>query len=997
MPSLLETQFPIAQLSLESYKERKANHGQILKPLGKWWGEKPLVLTRAIIIASLFEASSDPERWPDDLEVFLRLMCMDSAGMWKRKIQNLPVGLCFEAAREDEKDLFIAGLEKWKAARGEEGKARRDALEKRVFYSLPFPEKREYCCRVEEIDGPPEESWAEINAYCGTSARTINEWISQMSLRRFGHLLRVGDSFCGSGSIPYEAAEIGCETYASDLNPASACLAWGALNIVGGDPEMRANLEACQEKMFKDVNREVLKLGFETSEEGWRLEAALYCLEVLVPQWDGWRIPLSPTWLVAPKTKTWVELIPNPETKRFNFKVRQGGEGYTDSRSGTKRDSDIVCPQSLWGILHKDGKTQNATRRLAISSLLSVAGGLRKWEKSDFSPRDTDFYGERLYCLKWQRLVKVKRGNKMVDKIETVYREPTEHDLAVESKIAETVCKNLEEWQNQGWIPSWRIQDGRETSRLNRERGWTHWHHLFTPRQLLLNRIISKAIGGIQDSNLRRGLMLSLGKVLNQNARLSGWSPRMDVEKTDRVFVNQALNPMTNYGARGLHDLKRQLCPKFSGTAYPTKSHVTVCDARAVTRECDLWITDPPYADAVNYEEISEFFLAWYRPHIESCFSEWYCDSKRDDAVKGDDAPFRVAMAECYSRLADNMPDNGMQVLMFTHKDTDVWEDLAMIMWAAGLQVKQVWSVATETPGAGIRVGNYVQATYNMVLRKRAANAPMGFVDLVIPQIKSRVEEVIRHMRDSQVASGGLSCGYTDTDYLLAAQAVAAEVVTGFSSIDGIDLMEELRTPNKQRGASALRDLMNQAKRTATDFLVPLGLEEQLRRTPDGGSAYQFWRSLSPEEKFLLKSLELEAGGAAKVGTFQDLAKAYGLSESSELLGRAEANAARSKLPAEFSRPDATRWEDVPAGQRGEFPHSVTRQLYHALKLLGDGADAERAVKHLVETTNFWAERQTRHLVLLGYIHQATEPNEAWAEVRPLVQTLRLAVENHRG
>ena len=26
---------------------------------------------------------------------------------------------------------------------------------------------------------------------------------------------------------------------------------------------------------------------------------------------------------------------------------------------------------------------------------------------------------------------------------------------------------------------------------------------------------------------------------------------------------------------------------------------------------CDIWITDPPYADAVNYHELTEFFLAW--------------------------------------------------------------------------------------------------------------------------------------------------------------------------------------------------------------------------------------------------------------------------------------------------------------------------------------------------------------------------------------------------
>jgi adenine-specific DNA methylase len=103
-------------------------------------------------------------------------------------------------------------------------------------------------------------------------------------------------------------------------------------------------------------------------------------------------------------------------------------------------------------------------------------------------------------------------------------------------------------------------------------------------------------------------------------------------------------------------------------------------DARQVKAYCHFWITDPPYADAVNYDELSEFFLAWYVPHLKACFSDWYTDSMRSRAVKGDDDHFRVAMAECYRNLAEHMPDGGMQVLMFTHKSTDVWEDLALIM-----------------------------------------------------------------------------------------------------------------------------------------------------------------------------------------------------------------------------------------------------------------------------------------------------------------------------
>jgi len=214
--SLLEVQFPIGQLSLESYKERKANHGQILKPLGKWWGEKPMVLTRAMILGALFDAAEDPDRWPDDMEIFLKLMCFDPAGMWKRKKEPLPADICFSVASDDEKILFVSP-ERWAASPSAELRRRRLALEKRAFYSMTFAEQREYCCRVEEIDGPPNESWEEINSYCNTNAGTLSEWVEQTSIRKFGHILKFGDAFCGSGSIPFEAAEIGCDVFASDL------------------------------------------------------------------------------------------------------------------------------------------------------------------------------------------------------------------------------------------------------------------------------------------------------------------------------------------------------------------------------------------------------------------------------------------------------------------------------------------------------------------------------------------------------------------------------------------------------------------------------------------------------------------------------------------------------------------------------------------------------------------------------------------------------------
>lgn len=1000
--SLLEVQFPIAQLSLESFLERDARTGKVLNTLGKWWGTKPVVLTRAVILASLFEASDDPDRWPEDLEIFLKLMCFDSAGMWKRRQEDMAVisakpphprfaELCHVQARPDEMDLFRFNTEGevyWAVRMGELDLQRRETLEKRTFYTLDHAVQRRYCKRVEEIEGPPEESWAEINAYCGTNAATLQEWVSQMSQRRFGHQIRVGDAFSGMGSIPFEAAELGCDVYASDLNPVACLLTWGALNIIAGSKAFHSKVLAAQDKLYREMDEWYLQSGLETSEEGYRATLYFYCVEITVPEWDGWRIPVSGTWqLLRSERAVWVELIPVEAEKRFDFKVHEGGKGYADAAKGTKVEQDIVCPQSLWDILHRQGKTDNASRTIKLNSLIQNHGGLRRWDKTDFVPRQDDFYGERLYCIRWEK--KRPTGRPL-----SIFREPRSADLERERKVTQTVAANLADWQSAGWIPDWRIQDGEKTRELIRTRGWSHWHHLFTPRQLLMAAEYSRRIAE-RPKDVRPALVLNLGNVINYNARLCRW--HNGGNSTTEVFYNQALNTLYNYVERGWAMLGNVANPSHANITTSAKSQSRQNDARSIAWQCEMWITDPPYADAVNYEELSEFFLAWYKPHLQSCFPDQYTDSKRGDAVKGDDAPFRVAMTEAYSNLAVQMPDNGLQVLMFTHKDTDVWEDLALIMWAAGLQVKQVWSVLTETGVGAIRKGNYVQATYNMVLRKRPASAPVGFAELVIPQINSRVKEVITHMRDSQIQAGVHSCGYTDTDYLLAAQAVAAEVITGFSSIDGIDLDEELRTPNRERESSVLSDLMNQAKRTAVDFLVPLGLEEHLRRSPDGTGAYQFWRSLAPEEKFLLKALEMEAGGVSKIGAFQDLGRAYGIADYESLLGPVKANETRSKLPSEFPRPDLTRWDEVPSNERETFDHSITRHLYHSLKLLEDGAEAERAVKHLVDCTNFWTERQGKHNVLLGYLYQITEPNAAWETLRPHLQTLRLAVENHRA
>jgi len=37
----------------------------------------------------------------------------------------------------------------------------------------------------------------------------------------------------------------------------------------------------------------------------------------------------------------------------------------------------------------------------------------------------------------------------------------------------------------------------------------------------------------------------------------------------------------------------------------------------------DIYITDPPYGDAVKYEEILDFFIAWLRKNPPPEFAGW--------------------------------------------------------------------------------------------------------------------------------------------------------------------------------------------------------------------------------------------------------------------------------------------------------------------------------------------------------------------------------------
>jgi adenine-specific DNA methylase len=873
--SFIETQFPVSKMSIESFRERTAKQGQTLTGLGKWWGRKPLVLCRATILGLLLPATDNPAA---DRDVFLRLMTMDTDGLLRRRNKNMSAKDMFErlvpAERSRYLDLTDPDKPKIKGTKEE-----KEELQKRIFLRLPYNEKMEYVCRPEQVDGPSPESWKVINAHLKTHAKSLPELVAELGKRRFGHVPRVGDSFCGGGSIPFEAARLGCDAYGSDLNPVAALLTWAALNIVGGGEKVAEQVQQAQREVFDAVDNQITEWGIEHGEPDPktkrcpRADAYLYCVEVTCPE-CGWRVPLAPSWVIGKGSMTIARLIPNDKKKRFDFEIHQGVKAKElASAGGTVADSQLICP-------HCQAKDKNK----GITPIKSIRGDgrgtfgdskslLRGWENDDLVPRSDDIFGERLYCIRW---VDPKTG-------ERHFATPTDADIKRENRVLSLLQERFADWQKRGNIPSRRIEPGNETTRLGRERGWTHWHHLFTPRQLLTLGLFSSQLmnyGPLPGI----ALALFLGRMANWSSRLCNWNNDGGNEKTDASFTNNALNTMSNFGCRSLTSLSTAWFTELPAAPTHGSYSLKAEDARSVNWKADCWITDPPYADAVNYEELSEFFLAWYPAYIRKWLPGCSTETRRVLAVKGDSDGFTSAMVSAYRALNEASPDSAFQVVMFTHQDAAVWAGLSLILWAAGLTVTAAWCIATETT-AGTKKGNYVQGTVILVLRKQRT-METAFLDEVYNEVESEVRRQLDSMKDLDDASDP---NFSDTDYQLAAYAAALRVLTS-KKIEEIDVAYELtrtRVPNEK---SQVEQIIEKAVQIACDHLVPRGIDTHL------------WKSIGPMERFYLKGLEMEGHGERREGVYQELARGFRVPEYRPLLASTRANETRLKTATEFGR-----------------------------------------------------------------------------------------------
>ncbi len=454
-------------------------------------------------------------------------------------------------------------------------------------------------------------------------------------------------------------------------------------------------------------------------------------------------------------------------------------------------------------------------------------------------------------------------------------------------------------------------------------------------------------MGALIREKLTAGTSFGLNSLLNCNSKLSRWHSRNTY--VAESFDNQALNTLYNYANQSFGYASRYFTDRFASCPMESNRSIVARRSEDITEHCDVFITDPPYGDAVKYEEILDFFIAWLRKNPPKEFADWTWDSRRALAIQGEGEDFRQLMVAAYRNMTAHMPDNGLQVIMFTHKSNAIWADLAGIVWAAGLQVTAAWYVTTETESALRGDNSNVKGTVLLVARKRAEDESV-FRDELVQEVRDVVAAQVSDMiglNDSLEQARERDSLYADEDLQMGSYAAALKVLTRYRYIDGVDMTREAERPRARGQKTLVDEIIEYATQIANELLVPEGI------------ARSCWGEVSPAERFYLRMLDQESRGSAKLETFINFARALRVTDYEELMGSTRANAARLKTAMEFGR----------AAFDGQFGGTPLRAILFALRELQRDEELDLVVSRLRESIgNFYEIRKTVVLPLLEYL-----------------------------
>ena len=185
----------------------------------------------------------------------------------------------------------------------------------------------------------------------------------------------------------------------------------------------------------------------------------------------------------------------------------------------------------------------------------------------------------------------------------------------------------------------------------------------------------------------------------------------------------------------------------------------------------DAVVMDPPYYNNVMYAELSDYFYVWLKRTAGLLYPDLFMASftnKEDEAVAnparhpGDKAAkakagkdYREKMAKIFLECRRVLKDDGVMTLMFTHKATGAWDALTKGLIDAGFMITASWPINTEAEGSlHIKDKAAANSTIFLVCRPRPERDPAEAVQYwedLEPRLAAAVRERIADFQEGGI------------------------------------------------------------------------------------------------------------------------------------------------------------------------------------------------------------------------------------------------------
>ena len=315
---------------------------------------------------------------------------------------------------------------------------------------------------------------------------------------------------------------------------------------------------------------------------------------------------------------------------------------------------------------------------------------------------------------------------------------------------------------------------------LVREYGLDQWGKLFNARQLLALTTFARLVGEAHAEMLRVGLDveyartaatylgLAVSRYSDFNCSLVRW--KSDAEALVGTFARQALpmvwdyaehSSITDAGGSFPAMVERVVDGMERALVGNSSASVLLQDAQlARSLACSIVVTDPPYYDAINYADLSDFFYVWLKrsigflhpdllalplsPKREQIVMNAYASNGVEGGVRKEAARrhYVDGMAKAFQAMAQSLEPGGLTGVVFAHTDPDAWATLIEGLLGAGLVPDASWPIDTELQNKVDGLGQArLSTSVWMACRKREDEPGNAFLSDVMEEMRPVIRE----------------------------------------------------------------------------------------------------------------------------------------------------------------------------------------------------------------------------------------------------------------